>query len=430
MTTDPRDTLTGPTMSRLQVLAVTLTVCLNGLDGFDVLSISFASPGIAADWHINRAALGIVLSMELIGMAVGSMLFGGLADRFGRRPVMLGCLVLMASGMVMATTSGALLPLSVWRVLTGIGIGGMLATTNAVAAEFASDRRRDLCVALMAIGFPLGGVIGGHFAATLLRSHDWRAVFWLGAGASAAFFPLVLLFVPESVPWLIARQPVGALAHINRTLARMGRPPATALPALPSIGRKMSVADIFAPGLASVTAIMTLAYFLQIVTFYFILKWVPKIVVDMGFAPAEAGEVLVWANVGGALGGAVLGLIAQRHGAKPVTIFVLLMSAVMVTLFGHGQSDLQHLSMICAATGFFTNAGVVGIYALLAQSYPASARAFGTGFVIGVGRGGAAMAPILAGFMFAAGYGLQLVAVVMSAGSLVAALALFFLRKP
>src|SRR6195256_2881078 len=103
-----------------QMLVVGLTVALNALDGFDVLSISFASPGIAREWGIDRAALGIVLSMELIGMALGSILLGGLADKIGRRPAILGCLAVMATGMIMATTVSGLAGLSIWRVVTGM----------------------------------------------------------------------------------------------------------------------------------------------------------------------------------------------------------------------------------------------------------------------------------------------------------------------
>ena len=130
MTNDPRDLIATAPMSRLQIVVVAITVALNALDGFDVLSISFASPGIAQEWGIDRAALGIVLSMELIGMAIGSIFLGSVADRIGRRPTILGCLVVMAAGMLMATTVRGLVDLSIWRVVTGLGIGGMLAAIN------------------------------------------------------------------------------------------------------------------------------------------------------------------------------------------------------------------------------------------------------------------------------------------------------------
>jgi benzoate transport len=428
MDTDPRETIASAPMCRAQIIACAITIGLNALDGFDVLAISFASPGIASEWGIDRAALGLVLSMELFGMAIGSILLGGVADRIGRRPMMLGCLVVMATGMIMATTVDGIRELSIWRIVTGLGIGGMLATINAVAAEFSNARRRNLWVALMAIGYPIGAVIGGSIAAKLLVDHDWRAVFQFGAVATALFIPLVGWRVPESVAWLCLKQPAGALDRVNRTLGRMSHVPVTALPAPAADAHRRSVADIFRPRLVGSTVLVTLAYSLHITTFYFILKWVPKIVVDMGFAPAAAAGVLVWANVGGASGGAVLGLLAQRVALKRLTIFVLLMSTVMVTVFGRGQPDLKGLSLICAATGFFTNAGVVGIYAILANAFPTHVRATGTGFAVGTGRGGSVLAPIIAGYLFQAGYSLQIVAVAMSVGSLGAAAALSFLR--
>jgi len=425
VSTDPRETLALAPMSRLQIFAVAVTIGLNALDGFDVLAISFASPGIAAEWGIDRAALGIVLSMELIGMSIGSILLGGVADRIGRRPTMLGCLLLMTTGMFMATTVKGLVDLSLWRVLTGLGIGGMLATINAVAAEFSNARRRDLAISIMAIGYPVGAVAGGTIAAQLLQANDWRSVFYFGATVTAIFVPLVYFGVPESVHWLTQKQPQGALERINRTLQRMGHSTATALPAIATKLRKRSVGEIFAPGFISITVLVTLTYFFHIMTFYYILKWIPKIVVDMGFAASSAAGVLVWTNVGGATGGAVLGLLTQRYEVKFLTIGVMLLSTVMVTLFGHSPADLGRLSLVCAAAGFCTNAAIVGMYAIFARAYPTHVRATGTGFAVGVGRGGSVLAPIIAGFLFQAGVSLPAVSFTMALGSLFAAVVLF-----
>jgi benzoate transport len=428
VTTDPRETLANAAMSRLQIIAVAITIGLNALDGFDVLSISFASPGIAGEWGIDRAQLGIVLSMELIGMAFGSIFLGGVADKIGRRRTVLGCLIVMSLGMFMATTAKDVITLSIWRVITGLGIGGMLAAINAIAAEFSSARRRNMNVALMAIGYPVGAVVGGIITAELLKTHDWRSVFYFGAAVTTAFIPIVYWFVPESVAWLTQKQPVGALEQINRTLARMGHAVVAALPSLSAETRKRSIGDIFAPGLAAITILVTAAYFFHITTFYYILKWVPKIVVDMGFQPSSAAGVLVWANVGGALGGAAFGLLTLFFTLKRLTIVVMLLSTVMVTIFGRGQPDLQQLSLICACAGFCTNAAIVGMYAIFAQAFPTHVRAFGTGFAIGIGRGGSVLAPILAGFLFQAGQGLQFVSTVMAMGSLIAAGMIFMLR--
>jgi benzoate transport len=428
---DPRAILSSAPMSVLQVIAVVITVGLNALDGFDVLSSSFASPGIAAEWHIDRSVLGVVLSMDLIGMAFGSVLLGGVADKLGRRPAILACLVVMTVAMFMATTARSVEALSLWRVLTGLGIGGVLASINAVTAEFSNAKRKNLCVSIMAIGYPIGGVLGGLVVQKLLKTADWRSVFYFGATATAVFIPLVLVFVPESVHWLARKQPAGALAKINRTLLRMGHEPVAALPPLSSEVRQRSIADIFRPGLIATTVIVTIAYFFHIMTFYFLIKWVPKIVADLGFAPSAAAGVLVWANLGGATGGAVLGLLGMRFAMKPLTILVMVMSTVMVIVLGHTPPDLQRWQLTAAACGFFTNAAIVGMYAIFAQAFPTHIRAFGTGFAIGVGRGGSALAPALAGALFKAGWSLPNVATTMSIAALLAAGVLSLLKlKP
>ena len=429
--TDPRVTIASSPMSVLQVIAITLTLGLNALDGFDVLSSAFASPGISAEWHVEPRALGIVLSMDLIGMAIGSVVLGGVADKIGRRPTVLSCLVLMTLGMFMATRAQGVVDLSAWRVLTGFGIGGILASINAIAAEFSNARRKNLCVAVMANGYPLGGVLGGLVVQTLLKSHDWRSVFYFGAAITAAFIPLVLMFVPESVHWLTRKQPAGALGKINRALGRMGHEPIVSLPPISVETRKRSIADIFSPALIATTLIVTTAYFFHIMTFYFVLKWVPKIVVNMGFAASAGAQVVTWANLGGACGGITLGLLGLKFGMKPLTLGVMIMSTIMVIVFGHTPPDLQRLCLTCAATGFCTNGAIVGMYAIFAQAFPTHVRAFGTGFAIGIGRGGSVLAPTVAGYLFQAGYPLSTVATTMSFAALAAAGVLSLLKlKP
>ncbi len=426
MSTDPREVMDHSAMTWLQIMIVAITIGLNALDGFDVLSISFASPGIADEWGIDLAALGIVLSMELIGMGLGSFSLGGMADKLGRRPSILFCLLIMTLGMFMVTTTGNILALSVWRIVTGIGIGGMLASINALVAEFSSSNRRHLCVSLMAIGYPVGGVVGGSIASRLLASYDWRSVFYLGAAVTACFIPVIYFLVPESVHWLTRKQPVGALGKINKTFERLGHAAITELPEVTLEVRKKSIGDIFSAGLIATTLIISSAYFLNIITFYFIMKWVPKILVDMGFAASSAGGVLVWANVGGALGGTIFGLLTLRFSLKKMAIGALLLSALTVAIFGRAPADLAMMSLLCAVSGFFLNAAVISLYAIVAHVFPTHARAFGTGFMLGFGRGGAVLSPILAGLLLELGMALPAVAMVMATGSLLGAIVLSF----
>ncbi|MGE0294480.1 MAG: MFS transporter [Hyphomonadaceae bacterium] len=416
-------------MSTAQVLAVATCVLLNAVDGFDVLSISFAAPGIAAEWGIDRAALGVVLSLELIGMGVGSILLGRAADAIGRRPTIFICLALMTAGMCAAALSGGIALLAAARLVTGVGIGGVVASINAIVAEHSNSKNRTLAVTMMAAGYPIGAVLGGAIASTLLTEMSWRAIFVLGTAATTALVPLVWMLLPESIEYLLRKRPRGALERVNRVLLRMQRAPLKALPPAPPQSPREGVAQLFSAPLLGRTMLLTCAYFMLMMPFYFLLKWIPKIVVDMGYAPGAAAGVLVSANVGGAVGSILLGLLSHKFEVRTLVVSTLFLAAVSLFSFGWVQSGIATLSLAAMITGFFSTAALVGIYAMVASAFPTEARASGTGLVIGVGRAGAAAGPVAAGVLFAMGHGLPIVALVMALGSVVAALLLIRLPR-
>lgn len=383
-----------------QVVGVAVCIALNGLDGFDVLAISFAAPGIAAEWGINRATLGVVLSIELFGMAAGSVLFGNIADRFGRKPTVIACLALMATGMLGALVAHTIPALALARLLTGLGIGGMLSCTSAIVAEISSARRRNLNLSLNIAGYPAGAILGGSVASLLLsRSADWRAVFQFGWIATTVALPVAAVLLPKLQPL--------------RDDSRVAIP----------------IARLFRSGYAAATVVLTAAYFAQIMVFYYIQKWVPKIIVDLGHTPAEAGMVLVSANVGTLVGACLIGLAAQKARVIPLILGAMIASFLCVTAFGVGAWNLRQMAAICAVAGVFINAAVVGLYPLMAQIFPPDLRATGIGFAIGVGRGGAALGPMAAGALFSRGYTLLEVSTVMGAGALVGAAVLLILTR-
>jgi len=426
---DPRSMLATAPMSRLQIIVCSVTVMLNALDGFDLLAISFATSGIMTDFKIPPdTGLGLVLSMDLVGMAVGSFLLGGAADYFGRRRAILAFLLVMATGMYLCSLANNVETLAAFRFFTGLGIGGMLAAINAAAAEFSNDRMRRFWVALMTIGYPLGNILAALVLSPLLKTHSWRVVFELGAAATAVMIPVVWFCVPESISWLCRKQPANALANINGALRRMGRATIDALPPLSAAPPKAPLADVFKKPYLTLTLLLVFAYFAHIISFYYLLKWVAPIVKILGYSPSNIADVLLWASVGGATGGAVLGVLAMRMNLIRLTSGVLVLGMISITIFGMGQSNLGELKAIVAVCGFFTNAGIVGLYTLLALAYPTHLRATGTGVVIGAGRGGAALGPVLAGYLYSHGMSLQTLSIVMGCGSLLGAFTLLFVK--
>ena len=419
-------------MSLLQILVVGITCILNGIDGFDVLSISFASNGIAADWGVTPVALGVVLSMELVGMTIGSIALGGVADTFGRRHTSLFCMAIMAMGMFITPFVTSIPQLLICRVFTGIGLGGLLAAINALSAEFANRKRRHLCVSIMSIGYPIGGVIGGLIASQLLITHSWRSIFYFGGVVTALFIPIVFFLVPESVHWLIRKQPKNALEKVNAALRRMGHETVSELPEVTQEARKKTMKDLFSPGLIGVTTIVTFAYFFHIVTYYFILKWVPRVVSDiMHYSPSEAGNVLVCANVGGAIGGIVFGLLTLRYNPKILTAGTMAIGALCIAFFGSiPATSLLYVSLFAGLCGFFGNPAIVGMFALFAHVFPTHVRASGTGFCVGLGRGAGILSPIIVGFLIQSGFQLSSVTALISIGGVIGAVILLFLKMP
>jgi MFS family permease len=429
--TNPIAVIDDNPMGLRQWIVVVIMVLLNALDGFDVLSSAFAAPGITLEWGIPRSELGVVLSAELIGMGFGSLLLGSFADRSGRKPAMLICLVIMAIGMYFAHSASNKWSLTGYRFFTGLGIGGMLAATNAVVAETTSKTSRSLAMALYVIGYPLGGIFGGIAASKwLMVDYDWRAVFLFGAVATAAMIPLVALLVPETPAFHAAKRAPDALQRINRSLRALQQRAIDALPALRT-GPKPSIFDILSkPDLRKVTLLLAFGYMLHTLTFYYLLKFGVQIVSDAGFtARGEAQTTLVWANVGGAVGGLLFGFLLKKWDIKGPTTGALVLGCGAVAYFGMGHDTLAGWQFSSFLVMFFLNAAIVGYYAAFARGFPAYARASGTGFALGVGRAGAAGSPILAGFLFTWFGNDQLlpVSVIMTVGSLLAVVLLWLL---
>jgi benzoate transport len=423
VTRDPTVVVANEPMHFRQTLAVAIVVICVAIDGFDVFAIAFASPVIAEQWNIDAAALGVVLSTELIGMGVGAYALGSMADRFGRRTIVIASLVITATGMWLGSVASGVTVLGLARLYTGLGIGGLLAAGSAIVFESANDRRRDMAVALMVAGYPLGAAAGGIVAATILGASDrWQTIFEVGAIATAALIIPVALYVPETIAFLCDRQPREALQRVNRVLLQYGRAPAAAIPPTAPAGTGGRLLRLFDRDTAAVTLALTAAFFMHMMTFYFLMKWIPKLVVDLGHSVAAASMVLVLANATGAAGSLAMSLLTLRYPVQRPVIVAMVCGSLAVLAFGQGVESLFSLSVVAAIAGFFTTGATAGFYALMAQSFPARLRASGAGFVIGVGRAGAAAGPVAAGLLFAAAWPLSWVAAVLACGCLLAAI--------
>lgn len=395
-----RQRLDAAPMSRAQIVAIAVTVAISALDGYDILSVGFAAPAIARDWGIDKSTLGLVFAAGLGGMAIGSLVLAPLADIAGRRRTVIGSLALMALGMLLCAQSRSFPHLAIARMITGLGIGAMVAVISSVAAEFANARRRPLALALMTIGYPLGGMIGGLLASFLLSIFGWQAVFIAGFVAACLLIPIVLLFLPEPIPFLLVRRGPRTLARVNALLGAYGQPPLTTLPPAEPTPPRMAYSAVFTPAQRRTTTVVTIVNLLYVITVYFVLSWMPQIIADLGFPPSKASVVAAAANTAGVAGGILVGLCARLFSLNRLTATMMIGAGLATAMLGSVDANLPRIIGMAAASGFFVFGGMAGLYGTLASSFSVQARASGVGFVIGVGRMGSACAPALAGWMY------------------------------
>jgi benzoate transport len=422
---DPRAVIADRPMTMFQIVIIAVLFCLNGLDGFDVLAISFAAPGIAREWAVAPQALGVLIAIGLLANAVGSLFLAPWADRIGRRPLIFLSLAAMTAGMVLSAVATGTVILGAGRLITGLGVGALVPVISALAAEYSSHRYRDRGVIVMAIGFPVGGLVGGQAAALLLHYFDWRSVFIAGAVASGALMLAPLWLVPESIEYLLARRPMRALERVNAILQRLHHPGVSALPGAGTQAKARSVFDIVTrPELLVIALTITLAYALHSATLYYALNWIPKIAVDLGLSQSNAASVAAWCSGGGILGSVLAAWLATRIPIRVLTACGLLATAAFLCLFAHTPGDIAYLTGAALLLGACIYGAQVSLYALMTRSFPVHVRATGVGFVTGLGRSGGIVSPLVSGYLLEAGLPYSEVSLFMALGSGLGAVAL------
>ncbi len=408
---DPRRALETAPMSRLQVGAVAICIALNMIDGFDVLVVAFTSNALASAWNLTGAELGLLLSAGLFGMAGGSLLLAPLADWFGRRALILFCLCVITAGMLLAAFAEGPVQLFWLRVMTGLGIGGMLAGIGVIAAEYSSAKWRSTNVSLQTTGYPIGATLGGWIAALLIARYDWRAAFVFGGLASAAMIPVVLRGLPESLDFLVTRRPVGALGKLNALLRRMGHAEVADLPqreAQEVRSTERPLRGLFAGEALRSTLLIWSSFFLLMFSFYFVMSWTPRLLVAAGLSAEQGITGGVLLNLGGIFGGTCFALLAARVGVRRLTASFLAMSVILTVAFGFLATQFAAAFVVAVALalaiGLFLIGSMAGLYSLAPALYPAPVRTFGVGWAIGIGRLGAVLAPAIAGLLVDAGW--------------------------
>lgn len=392
-------------MTRFQVVAVTVALVMILLDGFDVAAMAYAAPSLSAQWGTEPVMLGYLLSASLFGMAAGSIFITPIADLIGRRWLAVGSMFVIAVGMGLSALAADEIMLLLCRLLTGLGVGGMMANLNVFVSEYASDARRGSIIGIYAAGYPIGATIGGVVAEPLISEFGWQALFLAGGVLSAIMFVIALLFLPESLDFLFARQPKNALGKANRILARMNRPPLAALPELPkTVESRSGMAEIFHGTVRFRTFMLWIGYACLVAAYYFANTWTPQIIAGASGDEGLGIRTGTLANLGGIIGCFIFSALAIRFKSNRLLFGALAGAAGAYVLFGVVFSVIPVAMGTAVLLGILTTAGIAGFYAVAPGVYTARARATGIGWMIGIGRLVSIVAPILVGYLIDGGW--------------------------
>jgi benzoate transport len=425
-----RQTVGEAALSPFQGAIIGVCILLNMLDGFDILVMSFCASSIKAAWGLSDSQLGTLLSAGLVGMGAGSLLLGSCADRWGRRPLVLISMTLAALGMAGAVAARDFSDLLVLRFITGLGIGGTIASVAVLVSEYAPDRWRSAALAAYATGYPIGATVGGALTAMAIPHYGWRSAFAIGGILSVTLLLVAARWLPESLDFLLARRPRNAVGKLNSLLARMCRAPLTALPemtpveaGLAGFGGRLSLL------LTRVNLLVWLLFFCTMAGFYFIVSWTPRLLNAAGLSASQGLTGGVLLNLGGIVGCASFAVAAARANATRLLFASLLISAALVIVFGLTLTKLTLALSTALLLGIIANAAMSGLYAVGPPLYVAGARATGMGWAIGVGRLGAILAPIGSGLLLERHWPPSQLYILSSLPFIVAALSMLAIRK-
>ena len=408
-------------VGRLQILVFVLCAAINLLDGIDTQSIGVAAPLIAAGLGLKMTEFGPIFSAALLGATLGAIGFGMLADRVGRKPLLIAALLIIG----VFTLATAMAPSTHWlmifRFLAGVGLGGATPCFIALTSEYAPQRSRAAWTTLMWAGFPFGAMIGAFLNSILIVHYDWRAIFYVGGVLPLILAVLLISLLPESLKFLVARSSKQAAAR--RVLRRMGVSeigPDTLLVADDDRVRS-SPMQVFSEGRALGTLLLWVPFFMGFGILTIAVLWTPTLLRMNGIPPTATAFVVAFNGLGACIGQASAGYMIKRFGLIGMLVPAFILGAIATAGLGYGASSVALAATFIGLNGLFIGFGGAGAIALAALIYPTAIRSTGVGLGMAMGRAGQMVGPLVAGALLQAGWQAGQIMTVVGAGAVIAA---------
>ncbi|MCU1339087.1 MAG: aromatic acid/H+ symport family transporter [Bryobacterales bacterium] len=401
------------------------------MDGFDVQSIGYVAPALSNELHISRVQLGPVLSAAPLGVLIGSILCSMLADKIGRRPVLIGSTLFYALLTWLTARAGSLEELRIVRVIGGIGMGAIMPNAMALVGEYSPRRSRVTIMMIVSNGFTAGAALGGFVAAWLLPRFGWRSVFYFGAAVPMVIAVLMIVMLPESLQFLALQ---------GKRVEQLGRWLKRIRPSIDVRGAQYVVPDeqakkggvtffrLLHDGRAAGTLLLWTINFMNLLNLYFLQGWLTTVVTDAGYPQATAAIVASMVQVGGTIGAFTLGWFVHKWGFVPVLTTCGVLASINIAAIGQPWISLAMLFTVVFIAGVCVTGGQAAINALAATYYPTELRSTGIGAGLGVGRMGAIIGPTLASMLLGYGWSARDLFLAAAVPPLIAAIAMIAWR--
>ncbi|MGA9088514.1 MAG: MFS transporter [Bradyrhizobium sp.] len=400
------------------------------LDGFDTQAIGYVAPALAREWGMTKGALGPVFSAGLFGLMIGALIFGPLADRVGRKKIIIFSTLAFGLGALVTAFVQDVNTLLAVRFLTGLGLGGAMPNAIAMTSEFSPHRRRATMVMIMFCGFSTGAALGGLLASALIPHFGWRSVFAVGGAMPLLLAPILALKLPESVRFL------ALTGRANERVARLMRfinPKAAFAPATRFVVHEpeltgIPVLHLFKGGRTLTTLLLWVVFFMSLLDLFFLANWLPTVLNDLGASVSLAVAIGSMLQVGGVVGTLALGSIIDRFSFRALAL-VYFMGVFAVGAIGQFGHSVIFVTMAIFAAGFCIVGGQTAANALAAGLYPTSVRASGVGWALGIGRVGSIVGPLVGGALLTMKWSAGAVFMAAAGAALCAAVAAFSLSR-
>lgn len=361
------------------------------LDGFDTAAIGYIAPSLIKEWGVSKPALAPVLSAALFGLAAGALLAGPLADRLGRKTVLVGSVLIFAVACLASGFAPDLTTLSALRFVTGLGLGAAMPNAVTLMSEYCPDNRRATLTNAMFCGFPLGAAFGGFLAAWMIPNFGWRSVLILGGAVPLVLVLLLVVLLPESVRHMVAN---GApVERIRAVLARIAGPAVlntkrfVLTETAAHSDAKSGIGVVLSAPYRVGSLMLWLAYFMGLVIFYALINWMPVLFKDAGIDPKTGTLIAALFPLGG-VGAVFFGWLMDRFNANRIIATGYALTAVSIWAIGQAAGQVGWLVVVVFIAGTIMNTAQSSMPALAAAYYPTRGRATGVAWMLGIGRFG------------------------------------------